>query len=78
MAIFPLPYIPKSRYVLKPRASAIMLEWPSYFDAEPFYKGVKFRGIKDGLAEWHLEGSECCLIHRDMAEFGKAKGKGYG
>ena len=28
-------------------------------------KGLKFRGINDTLAESHLEGSECCLIHAD-------------
>ena len=26
---------------------------------------LKFRGISDSLAEHHLEGSECCLIHAD-------------
>lgn len=36
-------------------------------DAEPFYGSnpLKFRGIPDGLAEMHLEGSECCLVHAD-------------
>ncbi|KAK0715250.1 cryptococcal mannosyltransferase 1-domain-containing protein [Lasiosphaeris hirsuta] len=28
-------------------------------------KGLKFRGIDDTLANSHLEGSECCLIHGD-------------
>lgn len=28
-------------------------------------KGLKFRGIDDELAQSHLEGSECCLIHAD-------------
>ncbi|KAK1752194.1 cryptococcal mannosyltransferase 1-domain-containing protein [Echria macrotheca] len=28
-------------------------------------KGLKFRGIDDTLAEYHVEGSECCLIHAD-------------
>ena len=27
--------------------------------------GLKFRGIDDTLAQSHLEGSECCLIHAD-------------
>ncbi|KAM7191315.1 Cryptococcal mannosyltransferase 1 domain containing protein [Naviculisporaceae sp. PSN 640] len=27
--------------------------------------GLKFRGIPDSLAQQHLEGSECCLIHAD-------------
>jgi hypothetical protein len=38
-------------------------------DASPFYNSVtqplRFRGIPDSLAEYHLEGSECCLIHTD-------------
>lgn len=35
---------------------------------EPFYGDyhpLRFRGIPDSLAEHHLEGSECCLIHQD-------------
>ncbi len=37
------------------------------FDAKPFYDSVQleFRGISDSLAAFHLEGSECCLIHAD-------------
>jgi len=37
-------------------------------DASPFVNGtspLQFRGIPDALAESHLEGSECCLIHTD-------------
>lgn len=37
-------------------------------DAAPFYtheSPLGFRGIPDSLAEYHLEGSECCLIHTD-------------
>lgn len=36
-------------------------------DAEPFYgtDPLRFRGIPDSLADLHLEGSECCLIHAD-------------
>jgi hypothetical protein len=26
---------------------------------------LQFRGIPDSLATWHVEGSECCLIHSD-------------
>ncbi|KAF4983261.1 hypothetical protein FZEAL_1299 [Fusarium zealandicum] len=35
--------------------------------AEPFISSSKlrFRGVSDSLAEEHLEGSECCLIHAD-------------
>ncbi|KIM98162.1 glycosyltransferase family 69 protein [Oidiodendron maius Zn] len=37
------------------------------FQAEPFYKNppLQFRGTPDSLAESHLEGSECCLVHID-------------
>ncbi|KAK0636967.1 cryptococcal mannosyltransferase 1-domain-containing protein [Bombardia bombarda] len=28
-------------------------------------RGLQFRGVDDSLAESHLEGSECCLIHAD-------------
>ncbi|KAI1332526.1 glycosyltransferase family 69 protein [Xylariaceae sp. FL0255] len=37
------------------------------FDAAPFYSNppLRFRGIDDSLADFHLEGSECCLIHAD-------------
>ncbi|KAM5433905.1 hypothetical protein MferCBS31731_006912 [Microsporum ferrugineum] len=36
-------------------------------DSSPFYNDppLEFRGISDGLAKSHLEGSECCLIHAD-------------
>ena len=38
-------------------------------DASPFHKSatqsLRFRGASDSLAEFHLEGSECCLIHTD-------------
>ncbi|CZT23944.1 related to polysaccharide export protein (CAP59) [Ramularia collo-cygni] len=36
--------------------------------AAPFYNSetpLVFRGISDSLADSHLEGSECCLIHAD-------------
>jgi len=37
------------------------------FEASPFYgtKGLRFRGVDDSLAAFHVEGSECCLIHAD-------------
>lgn len=53
-----------------------------FMDAAPFYGprpdtlpapmddtelGLPFRGIPDSLASKHLEGSECCLIHTDLA-----------
>ncbi|KAK2855668.1 hypothetical protein FQN49_004966, partial [Arthroderma sp. PD_2] len=36
-------------------------------DSSPFYQDppLKFRGISDGIAKMHLEGSECCLVHAD-------------
>lgn len=35
--------------------------------ADPFISKppLRFRGIADSLAHYHLEGSECCLIHAD-------------
>ena len=35
--------------------------------AGPFVSSppLHFRAIPDSLAAWHLEGSECCLIHTD-------------
>ena len=39
-----------------------------FMDAEPFYNNthpLRFRGIPDSLAQFHLEASECCLIHQD-------------
>ena len=38
------------------------------FDASPFQRPVNplvFRGIPDSLAQYHVEASECCLIHYD-------------
>ncbi|TGO16370.1 hypothetical protein BTUL_0029g00610 [Botrytis tulipae] len=37
------------------------------FQGEPFYENpsLRFRGVQDSLAQYHLEGSECCLIHAD-------------
>lgn len=37
------------------------------FNSAPFYANppLEFRGIDDTLADLHLEGSECCLIHAD-------------
>lgn len=35
------------------------------FDAAPFYSNepLRFRGIADSLAAYHIKASECCLIH---------------
>jgi len=38
------------------------------FDAAPFYSStsaLRFRAIPDSLAQYHVEASECCLIHAD-------------
>ena len=37
------------------------------FDSSPFYgtDPLTFRGVPDSLAAYHLEASECCLIHAD-------------
>ncbi|KAL8838792.1 MAG: hypothetical protein Q9176_004865 [Flavoplaca citrina] len=38
------------------------------FDASPFQRPsnpLMFRGIPDSLAQYHVEASECCLIHYD-------------
>ncbi|KAI0018296.1 cryptococcal mannosyltransferase 1-domain-containing protein [Xylariomycetidae sp. FL0641] len=37
------------------------------FNSAPYYTNppLEFRGIDDSLADLHLEGSECCLIHAD-------------
>ncbi|CCC07109.1 hypothetical protein SMACR_01133 [Sordaria macrospora] len=42
--------------------NGIVAMHPSVFTG---VKGLKFRGIDDTLAAYHLEGSECCLIHAD-------------
>ncbi|EAU89357.1 hypothetical protein CC1G_11053 [Coprinopsis cinerea okayama7 len=40
------------------------------FDAKPFLPptSLRFRAIDDSMAAYHLEGSECCLIHVDNPE----------
>ena len=49
-------------------------------DATPFYpvssggSGLRFRGVDDALAQLHVEGSECCLIHADNRKLGEDKG----
>jgi hypothetical protein len=47
------------------------------FKARPFYKPLdplRFRGVPDSLAAFHLEGSECCLIHVDNQAAGDGQG----
>lgn len=55
--------IPSNRYSCCP-----LLTRPVAMDAAPFYdesEPLRFRGVPDTLAERHVEGSECCLIHAD-------------
>ncbi|KAE9369675.1 glycosyltransferase family 69 protein [Stipitochalara longipes BDJ] len=44
-------------------------------DAAPFYANppLEFRGIDDKLAEKHVEGSECCLIHADIKRMARGE-----
>lgn len=38
------------------------------FDASPFQQKespLRFRGIPDSLAQYHVEASECCVVHYD-------------
>jgi len=46
------------------------------FDSAPFYAAppLQFRGIDDSLADLHLEGSECCLVHADNEALAAEKG----
>lgn len=47
------------------------------FDAAPFYHPtlpLRFRAVPDSLADWHLEASECCLIHADNPQGQENKG----
>ncbi len=39
---------------------------PVVFNATPFNAELlRFRAIPDSVAQYHLEGSECCLIHEE-------------
>ncbi|PUU73284.1 cryptococcal mannosyltransferase 1-domain-containing protein, partial [Tuber borchii] len=42
------------------------------FEAAPFLPPL--RSVSDSLAEWHAEGSECCLIHYNNPALIKASG----
>lgn len=35
-------------------------------DNQAAQEGLRFRGVPDSLAAYHLEASECCLIHADL------------
>ncbi|KAJ5596944.1 hypothetical protein N7450_003402 [Penicillium hetheringtonii] len=59
-----------SRYAMKNMAPVPVTScWNGMvaMPATPFTASppLQFRGIADSLAEYHLEGSECCLIHAD-------------
>ena len=45
-------------------------------DTSPFYSSppLSFRGVPDSLANLHIEGSECCLIHADNDALRREKG----
>ena len=46
--------------------STPILTLPVAMPTQPFYaSNLSFHGIPDDLADFHLEGSECCLIHAD-------------
>lgn len=48
---------------------------PVTFDAAPFYSNepLRFRGIADSLAAYHIEASECCLIHPHVGSLVESK-----
>ncbi len=45
------------------------------YDAEAQGRRVEYRGVEDSLAEKHVEGSECCFIHADMAASMEGRGE---
>lgn len=55
----------------RPRRRRRRLTDQAIFDASPFYPSggepspLRFRGISDSLAKYHVEASECCLVHAD-------------
>ena len=67
------------RSMLEGQATRVQSCWNGMLimDPAPFIPtsrnkaALQFRGINDSLAEWHLEGSECCLIHADLAAMGE-------
>ncbi len=54
---------------------ATLTFFPVAMPTDPFTSStqLRFRGIADSLADFHLEGSECCLIHADNP-LSKARG----
>lgn len=49
------------------------------FKADPFYEAGRgrlgYRGAEDGLAQRHIEGSECCFVHADLEKYLGTTGK---
>lgn len=62
--------------MLQGRAAKVQSCWNGMvvMDTSPFYEGLRFRALPDSLASKHLEASECCLIHKDMAAMNLAAG----
>jgi len=60
-----------SRVLPREPSGAVVNQGVVSMDAQPFYDSnvpLQFRGVPDSLAEYHIEGSECCLIHTDNPE----------
>jgi hypothetical protein len=75
MTSFPYFRSPDSRKaMLEGRATKVQSCWNGMIvmDSAPFYEGLRFRALPDSLASKHLEASECCLVHTDMAAMGLA------
>ena len=51
----------------------LVMDAAAFLPSSSSKTGLRFRGIDDSLAEKHLEGSECCLIHTDLAAMGQAR-----
>ncbi|EXJ92066.1 hypothetical protein A1O3_00616 [Capronia epimyces CBS 606.96] len=75
MTSFPYFESPDSREaMLQGRAVKVRSCWNGMvaMDSSPFYEGLRFRALPDSLASKHVEASECCLIHTDMAAMNMA------
>lgn len=73
MKTFPFFRSQESREaILQGRPTKVQSCWNGMIilDTAPFYEGLRFRALPDSLASKHLEASECCLIHTDMAAMG--------
>ncbi|KAL2419539.1 hypothetical protein ABEF95_002072 [Exophiala dermatitidis] len=75
MASFPYFRSLDSRQaLLEGRAARVSSCWNGMItmDTTPFYEGLRFRALADSLASKHVEASECCLIHTDLASMSLA------